>query len=137
MGKKIGTDGVARVTVTLEQIDLELLDRLAALEGSNRSAQLRDMLASARPMLRATVDALEAANRTKQSFLNQAAEYALGDLTEMLPEVEKINKAILGAMSRIEGAAAANPRGGNHGGQNVNPLLKSSPLFSLDESEDE
>lgn len=137
MGMKIGTNGVARVTVSIEVEDLDLLDRLAVLEGSNRSAQLRSMLGAARPMLRATVEALEAANRTRETFLNQAAEYALGDLTEMLPEVEKINKAILGAMSRIEGAAAANPRGGNHGGQKSDPSLNPSLFFDLNEPEDD
>lgn len=137
MGMKIGDDGVTRITVTLEKVDVDLLDRLAALDGSNRSAQLRGMLQAARPALEATVGALEAANRTKEAFLSQTAEYVLGDLPGVLPEVEKINQTILGAMSRLEGAATANPRGGNHGGQKSNPLLNSHPLFPLDKSSDE
>lgn len=123
MGKKIGTQGAARVTVTLERDDLELLDRLANLEGSNRSAELRQMLKAVRPMLKATVDALEAAERTKDTFYEQAAAAALGDLASVVPEIEKINYAYLGALSRLEGAAAARPPASNTGVTFMHPPL--------------
>lgn len=137
MGMKIGTDGVSRITVSIEKQDVDLLDRLAALEGSNRSEQLRNMLESARPMIKATVEALEAANRTRDAFLDQAASYALGDLTDVLPEVERVSKVMLGAMSRLEGAAAARPPSCNTGVTLNPPSHLEPPLFDLNESEDE
>lgn len=126
---------MTRVTVTLEREDLELLDRLAALEGSNRSAELRSMLASVRPMLKATVDALEAANRTKDTFYQQAAELALGDLTAVLPEVERLHTQYLGALSRLEGAAASRPPSSNTGVTFSTPPLFDHPKSDPKESE--
>lgn len=132
MGNKIGKHGIVRFTASVEPEDLDLLDRLAKLGDSNRSAQLRMLLESMRPTLTATVNALEAAQRAKESFLEQAGEIALDELTEVLPEIEKVRKSMLGAMARLEGLATANPRLGNHGGQNDNCGSLNSPFHSLD-----
>lgn len=132
MGKKIGKNGIVRFTASVEPEDLDLLDRLARLGDSNRSEQLRMLLESLRPTLSATVRALEAAQQAKESFLEQAGEIALEELTEALPEIEKVRTSLLGAMARLEGLATANPRGGNHGGQNGNRGSLNSPFHSLD-----
>ncbi|MDQ2647871.1 MAG: ribbon-helix-helix domain-containing protein [Myxococcota bacterium] len=121
-----------RVTVTLDTADVALLDRLAALEGLNRSAELRSMLAQLRPMLRATVEAFEAAASQRQAFERAASEVEVSKLQQLLPEAEKLAGAYLGALARIEGLAAAeaaaqgpdddeDPRPSNHGGHTPTP----------------
>ncbi len=126
------TDRLVRVTVTLDTADVALLDRLAALEGLNRSAELRSMLAQLRPMLRATVEAFEAAASQRQAFERAASEVEVSKLQQLLPEAEKLAGAYLGALARIEGLAAAeaaaqgpdddeDPRPSNHGGHTPTP----------------
>ena len=115
---------VLRVTVALDPVDVDLLDRLAALEQSNRSAELRSILLQLRPMLQATVEAFEAATRTRDEFSLAAAQANVLELQELLPEVERIQAVMVGSMARLEGAAAAraaqpdeeDPRSSNHGG---------------------
>lgn len=120
-------NGIVRVTVALDPADVELLDRLAALEGSNRSAELRGILAHLRPMVRSVVEALEAALRTRDEFARVAGEAAAAELLELVPEAVRVQNAMLGAMARLEGAAAARaivdddqddeePPSSNHGG---------------------
>lgn len=96
-----------RVTLTLNPIDVDLLDRLGALEGLNRSQELRSILDQCRPMLIATVEAFEAALRQRDAFDVKAREAAVSGLTDLLPEVEALSRQYLGAMSRLEGIAAA------------------------------
>lgn len=117
-----------RVTVTLEAADVELLDRLAELEGLNRSAELRGLLAQLRPMIRQTVEAFSAAHRYRETLDRAAADVPIGQLEELLPEVERLQAAYLGALARIEGLAAASaahagedPRPSNHGGHTPTP----------------
>lgn len=121
-----------RVTVTLDPVDVDLLDRLARLGGSNRSSELRTMLQQVRPMLAATVRAFEAAAEQREAFDKAAAQFAANEFGSLLPEVERISNAYLGAVSRLEGRAAAeqNPRGGNTG---VTP--PDSPTSSSEGSE--
>lgn len=129
-------NGVMRVTLTLDPVDVELLDRLAELEGSNRSAELRSMLGQLRPMLRQIVEALEAAMRTRDEFALEAGKVALSEFGELLPEVDRVQNAMLGALARLEGSAAAraasepgpDPRSSNHGGH--------TPLTRGNENED-
>lgn len=118
--------GVARVTVALDPIDVDLLDRLAKAEASNRSAELRSILAQLRPMLLATVEAFEAALAQRQAFDELAVAQTAAELEALVPELERIQGAYLGAMARIEGRAAAaeadaDPRAGNHGGHTPTP----------------
>ena len=96
-----------RVTMTLDPIDVDLLDRLAVLEGRNRSEELRSILEQCRPMLAATVTAFEAARDQRDAFDVAARELAVQGLLVALPEIEKLSQTYMGAMSRIEGAAAA------------------------------
>jgi len=113
-----------RVTMTLDPIDVDLLDRLAVIEGSNRSAELRSILVHLRPVLKATVEAFEAAMRTRDQLSLAAAEASVLELQELLPEVQRIQAVMVGSMARLEGAAAAratqpdeeDPRPSNHGG---------------------
>ena len=98
---------VQRVTVTLDPVDVDLLDRLGRLEGQNRSEELRGILVQVRPMLQATVEAFEAALRQRDAFDQKAAEAAIQGLAALLPEVEGLSQAYLGALARIEGAQAA------------------------------
>lgn len=95
-----------RVTVTLHSEDVDLLDRLGALEGSNRSAQLRSVLEQLRPVLSATVGAFEAAQKQRQAFDSAAALVEISKLQQLIPEAERLNNAFLGAISRVEGLAA-------------------------------
>lgn len=112
---------LVRVTVTLEARDVDLLDRLAKIEGKNRSAELRGLLEAAREQLVPIVEAFEAAVAQREAFDSLAAQAALQDLQGLLPEVEALNRAYLGAVSRIEGAFAADPRPSNHGGHTPTP----------------
>ena len=96
-----------RVTKTLDPVDVDLLDRLGALEGRNRSEELRSILEQCRPMLAATVTAFEAARDQREAFDVIAQQAAVQGLLEALPEVEKLSQQVMGAMARIEGASAA------------------------------
>lgn len=116
-------NGVTRVTVALDPADVDLLDRLAALEGSNRSAELRQVLAALRPQLRALIEAMEGALRARDDLVVAAAQASASELAELMPELDRIQNAMLGAFARLEGAAAARaarddeePPSSNHGG---------------------
>lgn len=117
--------GLTRVTLTLDPIDVALLDRLAKLEGLNRSAELRGILSQIRPMLRATVEAYEAAHEQREKFNQESTQRALERFQELLPAVEKMQGEYLGIMAHIEGLAAAeeagDPRPSNHGGHTPTP----------------
>lgn len=116
---------VARVTVALDPEDVDLLDRLARLEGKNRSHELRGILREARPVLTATVEAFEAALRGRDQLDELARSGLISELESALPEIEAMQRAYLGAMSRLEGQAAAkddsDPRPSNHGGHTPTP----------------
>lgn len=122
---------LTRVTVTLDAVDVALLDRLAQLEGLNRSAELRQLLQQLRPMLRATVEAFEGAVAARARLTEAAAGATLAEFEAMLPEVEKLQNAYMGAMARLEGAAAASehedPRPSNHGGHTPTPTPTEEP----------
>jgi len=113
-----------RVTMTLDPIDVDLLDRLAVIEGSNRSAELRSILVHLRPVVQATVAAFEAALRTRTELGLAAAQASVLELQELVPEVERLQAFMVGSMARLEGAAVAratesdeqDPRPSNHGG---------------------
>ena len=120
---------MVRVSLTLDPIDVDLLDRLGKLEGLNRSSEVRNILEQFRPMPRATVEAFEAAARQRDQLDEAMAKASVAQLEAVMPEVERIQNAFLGAMARLEGAAAAfdgpeapDPRPSNHGGQNPHPL---------------
>ena len=99
--------GLVRVTLTLDPVDVDLLDRLARLEGQNRSQEMRGVLGQLRPVLVATVEAFEAALVQRDKFDEVAASAAISGLEELLPEVEELASRYMGAMSRLEGSAAA------------------------------
>ena len=130
--------GLVRVTVTLDGADVELLDRLAALDGGNRSSELRSMLQQMRPTLRATVEAFEGAVRAQEALTAAAGAAEVSKLQQLLPEAERLQDAYLGALARIEGLAAAageplelpqdeDPRPSNHGGHTPTPTSTASP----------
>lgn len=120
-----------RVTLSLDPIDVALLDRLAALVDSNRSAQVREMLEASRPFLAATVEAYERAVQQREGFVKSATMATLAELEAIAPDVEKMGELYLGAMSRLEGAAAAaegeDPRPSNHGGHKSDPPAPALP----------
>lgn len=121
---------VTRVTLTLDPVDVTLIDRLAALQGINRSEQVRELLANARPMLRQTVETLEAALRQRDQLLQSFADAELVGLSALGEELERVQGAVLGSMARIEGALAVqesrDPRGSNHGGHTPTPPYEGS-----------
>lgn len=116
---------LTRVTLSLDSVDVDLLDRLAELSGGNRSEQVRELLASVRPMLRQTISTMEQAVRSKEELLDLASRAEFAGLSELLPEVERIQNTVLGAMARLEGALAVaetrDPRPSNHGGHTPTP----------------
>lgn len=119
------TPHMKRVTLTLDPIDVDLLDRLAALEGQNRSQELRSILEQCRPMLAATVEAFEAALRQRDAFDEKAREFAVQGLQGLLPEVEALTNQYMGAIARIEGAAAAASASGDEApGSNTGATLE-------------
>ncbi len=128
---------LTRVTVTLDTLDVELLDRLGALEGLNRSVELRSMLAQLRPILRATVEAFEGAQRQRAALEGAAGTVELTKLQQLLPEAQRLSDSYLGMMARLEGLAAAedaldgpddeDPRPSNHGGHTPTPTNPSDP----------
>jgi hypothetical protein len=122
---------ITRVTVTLDSVDVDLLDRLAKVQGLNRSEQVRQLLAEMRPMVRQMVETFESALRSRDEFMALVAEGEATGLTELLPEVERVQNSVLGAMARLEGALAvresADPRPSNHGGQELTPPPPGTP----------
>lgn len=126
---------MARVTVTLDPLDVDLLDRLAVLEGQNRSYELRTLLAQLRPVLRATVEAFEAASRARDQLDTAAAQATLTELQQMLPEAERMQASYLGAVAKFEGlstvaeleAQTDDPRHSNHGGHTPTPSTSPTP----------
>lgn len=122
------TSSVARITVTIDPVDVELLDRLAALEGLNRSAELRSILAQLRPVLRQTVEAFEAALAARDYLALSAQEANVSQLQQLLPEAQRVQDSYLGLLARIEGESAVaasigdpDPRPSNHGGHTPTP----------------
>jgi Arc/MetJ-type ribon-helix-helix transcriptional regulator len=140
-----------RTSLTLPEEDVRLLDRLAALDGKNRSEMVRYLLAEMRPRITQLVDILEFALANRDALLTGIGESSMEELQLLIPEVEKIDAQIAGAMSRVEGALtasadqdqdeilmqafgraigkplppkpkASNPRRSNHGGQKLTPL---------------
>ena len=128
-----------RVSVTLDPADVALLDRLAAAEGGTRSSELRSILGQLRPTLTATVVAFEAALAARDRLDAVAAEASAGELQALMPELERVQSTVLGALSRIEGRAAAvgegigDPRSGNHGGHNSSGSVDHSAAWGSDE----
>jgi Ribbon-helix-helix protein, copG family len=98
---------IVRTSVTLDSIDVDLLDRLAKTQGLNRSQQLRQFLAEARPMLRQAVETLEAAMRTRDDFLVHIASTHGEALDAVMVEIEKVQNVALGSLARLEGAMTA------------------------------
>lgn len=122
---------VIRVTLSLDPVDVDLIDRLAALEGSNRSETVRGFLAEMRPMLRQTIETFEAAERQRDNLLAAFSEAELRGLSWASPELEKIQDQMIGSLARLEGGLAAleakDPRSGNHGGHTPHPPSVVSP----------
>lgn len=124
-----------RVSLTLDRVDVDLLDRLAALVDSNRSEQVREMLQQVRPMMQATVQAFEAAESQRSQLFAAVTNTTSAELDAILPDVERISSQFLGVIARLEGYAAASaadseaadPRSGNHGGQVPRPPHSDTP----------
>jgi len=119
---------VTRITLSLDPVDVDLLDRLSALTGSNRSEQMRQFMAEYRPMLRQTVELLETALKQRDALLRVVGEAGDAGLGELLPELERVQNVVLGSMARLEGRLAAeqaredsDPRPSNHGGHTPTP----------------
>lgn len=108
-------NGLVRVTVTLDPIDVELLDRLAFHEGKNRSQELRGMLVQARPMLKQLVATFDEASRHREALDQAMLNATVSELETIMPEVEEIGRRFMGAMAKLEGHAAASAPASNTG----------------------
>jgi Ribbon-helix-helix protein, copG family len=100
-------NGMARVTVTLDPEDIELLDRLAKLEGSNRSAELRGLLTQVRPMIRDLVEMFERAASQREALDAALVNLTVSELQAIMPEVDEISRRFLGTIAKLEGTQAA------------------------------
>lgn len=105
---------LTRVTLTLDSADVDLLDRLATHQGLNRSEQMRQLLGQSRAMIRQTVEVLEAAERQRDDLLETVSSAEIAGLQELLPEMQNVQGAILGAMARLEGSMAAHEAAEGH-----------------------
>ena len=96
-----------RVTVTLDPIDVHLIDRLAFHEGANRSQELRGMLEQLRPMLQQLVATFDQAAEQRELLDKALVNATMSELEAIQPEVEEISRRFMGAMAKLEGHAAA------------------------------
>ena len=108
-------NGLVRVTVTLDPIDVELLDKLAELEGKNRSAELRGMLEQVRPMLQQLVATFDMASRQREALDQALLNATVSEMEVIMPEVEEMGRRFLGMLAKLEGTAAANAPASNTG----------------------
>ena len=100
------SENMRRVSLTLDPIDVDLLDRLTALGGGNRSEQIRAVLVQVRPAFRSLLTAFEAVRDEKAAFESVAAAIAeTGGLEDLVAEAERLQLAFLGSSSRLEGLA--------------------------------
>lgn len=106
---------LVRVTVTLEAVDVALLDKLAGFEGENRSAELRGLLQQVRPTLEQLVAIFESATKQREALDQAMVGATVSELEAILPEVEEINRRFMGAMAKLEGTATANAPASNTG----------------------
>lgn len=104
--------------MTVHAEDVALLDRIAELDGSSRSALMRQMLVAARPNLRQVVAVYDALEQSRADLHETAAQAALSDLQAVAADVEALHQRTLGVVTRLE-QAAVDPRRSNHGGQNL------------------
>lgn len=100
-------NGLVRVTVTLEPRDVELLDKLAKFEGTNRSAELRGMLAQVRPLVGEVVRVYEEAERHRELLDQALVNASISELEVIKPEMEEISNRFLGALAKFEGHIAS------------------------------
>ena len=121
-------NGLVRVTVTLEPIDVQLLDALAEIEGKNRSAELRELLTQARPVLQSLVTTFQSAARQREALDQVLVNATVSELQQFEPEVEEMARRFLGIMAKAEGLAAAeDPRSSNTGVTPPPPLPPNDP----------
>lgn len=120
-----------RTSLTLPEEDVRLLDRMAAHDGKNRSEMMRSLLAELRPMMTQLIDTLDAAKANRETFMGAIGAATLSEFEVLRVEAEKLDRQVVGALSRVEGAltareaaAAVDPQRGNHGGQKSNPRVK-------------
>jgi phage I-like protein len=114
--------------MTLPEEDIRLLDRMAALDGKNRSEMMRYLLAEMRPLMTQLIDTLDAANASRDKFMGTIATATLSEFEVLRVEAEKLDQQVVGALSRLEGAMtakdaarAADPQAGNNGGHKSDP----------------
>lgn len=100
-------NGLVRVTVTLEAEDVRLLDAVARLDGQNRSAELRGLLAQVRPVLVQLVSTFEQVEAQRASLDTALVDASVSELEAIRPEMDQISRRFLGAMAKLEGHATA------------------------------
>jgi len=108
-------NGLVRVTVTLEPIDVQLLDALARFEGQNRSAELRGLLVQVRPIMQQLVSTFTAAEKQRGQLNLAMANASVSDLESITAEAEEVGKKMLAMFAALEGAATANAPASNTG----------------------
>lgn len=103
------TDAMTRITVTLQPEHVELLDRMARVKQSSRSAELRGLIEAAQPIMLSVVSAFEAAIGQQQLMDEAIRTASEQEVSALLPELQRLEQTFLGVMSRLEGAAASAP----------------------------
>jgi hypothetical protein len=100
-------NGLVRVTLTLDPVDVELLDALARFEGQNRSSEVRGLLAQVRPTMQQLVATFSAAEAQRESLDAAMLAATVSELQGVLPEAEELQRRMMGMLAKLEGQAAA------------------------------
>lgn len=115
---------IKRVTLSLDEVDVDLIDRLARLQGINRSEQFRQFLGQARPMVRQTVQVMESALEQRDELLSTFSAAEIAGLEELMPEINHVQDAVLGSMARLEGRIAAHDATGTEATEQDETLMQ-------------
>lgn len=104
-----------RVTLTLDAVDVDLIDRLGAHEGMNRSQEIRAILQQFRPMMEELIKVLDFAAAQRDALDQALVQASIADLEAIQPEAEELARKFMGMTARLEGHAAASAPASNTG----------------------
>lgn len=107
--------GTVRITVTMTAEQVDLLDKLAAMEGTSRSEELRGLVQQGVPMMREIVRVFESVSSRRRDLDAAIATATRSEIQAVMPELEAISDRFLGLLARLEGASAASAPASNTG----------------------
>jgi uncharacterized protein (DUF1778 family) len=104
-----------RLTVSITEEQRDLLDRLAALEGSSRSDVVRGILDAAVPQMRGLVGTFEKLAEQREQLGEALAEQLATDAGIVEGDLQRLQLMFSGVLAKLEGAAAAKAPASNTG----------------------